>query len=103
MLLFAIGTAAVGLATMTPAFFSLITSFLRGPAAAAGIALTLSIGNLGSFLGPNIVGILKQQTGAFTSAMVAFAGALFVASLIILIVIPALSSRPATAQPAGAE
>jgi ACS family tartrate transporter-like MFS transporter len=101
--LFAIGTAAVGLATMTPAFFSLITSFLRGPAAAAGIALTLSIGNLGSFLGPNIVGILKQQTGAFTSAMVAFAGALFVASLIILIVIPALSSRPATAQPAGAE
>jgi ACS family tartrate transporter-like MFS transporter len=101
--LLAIGMAAIGLATMTPAFFSLITSFLRGPAAAAGIALTLSIGNLGSFLGPNIVGILKQQTGAFTSAMVAFSAALFVASIIVLIVIPALSSRSAAAQAAGAE
>ena len=101
--LLAIGAAAVGLATMTPAFFSLIASFLRGPAAAAGIALTLSIGNLGSFAGPNIVGILKQQTGAFTSAMVAFAGALFVASLIVLVIIPALSSRPVAAGAAGAE
>jgi ACS family tartrate transporter-like MFS transporter len=101
--LLSIGAAAIGLATMTPAFFSLITSFLRGPAAAAGIALTLSIGNLGSFLGPSIVGILRQQTGAFTAAMVAFAGTLFVASLIIVAVIPALSARLPAPEVAGAE
>jgi ACS family tartrate transporter-like MFS transporter len=101
--LFAIGVAAVGLATMTPAFFSLISSFLRGPAAAAGIALSISIGNVGSFLGPTIIGVLKQQTGNFTAAMATFSVALLIASTIVLIVIPILSSRPAAAETAGAE
>jgi MFS transporter, ACS family, tartrate transporter len=82
--LFAITLAAIGLSAILPTFFSLLSSFLSGPAAAAGIAMAIAIGNLGSFAGPSIVGLLKQETGDFAAAMVAFAVTLGFAVLIVL-------------------
>ncbi len=82
--LFAIALAAIGLVMMTPSLFSLISSFLSGPAAAGGIALVISIGNLGSFLGPSLVGVLKQQTGGYAAGMAMFVLPLVLAAAIVL-------------------
>ncbi len=95
--LMAIALAAIGLATMTPALFSLISSFLSGPAVAAGSALVISIGNVGSFLGPTLVGVLKQATGDFAAAMASFAVALALGALIVLLAGRRLAARGSAA------
>jgi ACS family tartrate transporter-like MFS transporter len=99
--LLAITLAAVGLSAILPTFFSLLSSFLSGPAAAAGIAMAIAIGNLGSFAGPSIVGLLRQQTGDFAAAMAAFALALGLAALIVLAVGRSMVPRPALQHATG--
>ncbi len=49
------------------------TMFLTGPAAAAGLAWINSLGNLGGFFGPTIVGWAKQLTGSFAGGLYALA------------------------------
>jgi ACS family tartrate transporter-like MFS transporter len=46
--------------TIAP-FWAMTSAFLRGTAAAGGIALINSVGNLGGYFGPSIVGIAKQK------------------------------------------
>jgi ACS family tartrate transporter-like MFS transporter len=43
--------------------------FLTGAAAAAGMALINSIGNLGGYFGPMIVGWIKDSTKSFEMAL----------------------------------
>ncbi len=50
-------------ATIAP-FWALTTTFLSGTAAAGGIALINSVGNLGGFFGPTFVGVIKDKTGS---------------------------------------
>ena len=45
------------------------TAFLGGTAAAAGIAFINSVGNLGGFAGPYLVGVIKDQTGSNVAAL----------------------------------
>ena len=54
---------AMGQAAFTPVFWTLPTSFLTGSAAAGGIAFINSVGGLGGFVGPYIVGWIKDATG----------------------------------------
>ncbi len=44
-------------------FWSIPTSFLSGAAAAAGIAVINSIGNLGGYFGPELVGVIRDASG----------------------------------------
>ncbi|MFO1071937.1 MAG: hypothetical protein U1E17_04390 [Geminicoccaceae bacterium] len=64
--------------TCTPLFWSLPTAFLAGTGAAAGIAIINSIGNLAGFVGPYLVGYLKDQTGSTAIGMHLLAGALVI-------------------------
>jgi hypothetical protein len=54
-----LAAAAVGLYSATPPFWSLPTAFLRGDGAAAGIGLINSVGNLGGFVGPYLMGWMQ--------------------------------------------
>jgi nitrate/nitrite transporter NarK len=74
---------AGGLASVGP-FQGLLSTFARGPAAASGLALVNSIGTLGGFSGPVIVGTLKSWTGGYGAAMAALAAAQLLAALIVL-------------------
>ncbi len=65
----AISIAAVGIWGCFGPFWSLPAAFLSGPAAAAGIALVNSIGNVGGFVGPYVVGYVHDVTGSFTAAL----------------------------------
>jgi quercetin dioxygenase-like cupin family protein len=55
---------------------------LRGTAAAGGIALINSMGNLSGYLGPPMVGYLKDQTGSFQSGLIMLGGFLGMAGLL---------------------
>ncbi len=65
-------------------FWATPTQFLTGPAAAAGIALVTMIANIGSFLGPTLIGILKTQTGTHNDAFLLLGGAAVVAAILSL-------------------
>jgi len=52
-----------------PVFWSIPPDYLSGSAAAGGIAVISSVGQLGSFFGPTLVGWLKQSTGNLTSGL----------------------------------
>jgi ACS family tartrate transporter-like MFS transporter len=67
-----------------PPLNSLVKSVLVGPAAASGIALYNSIGNLGGFAGPYIIGALKEQSGSYALSMAVISLALVLAALILL-------------------
>jgi MFS transporter, ACS family, tartrate transporter len=78
--------AAAGIYGFLPGFWALPTSFLTGTAAAASIGLINSIGNLGGFAGPYVVGYLSKRTNSFMPGMLylslsAFLAAGFVLSL----------------------
>jgi ACS family tartrate transporter-like MFS transporter len=74
---------AGGLSGIGP-FQSLLTSFSRGPAAAGGLALVNTIGTLGGFLGPVIVGMLKGWTGGYGAAMAVLGIGQVLSALIVL-------------------
>jgi ACS family tartrate transporter-like MFS transporter len=65
--------AAIGFTGALGPFWTLPTSFLSGPAAAGGIALINSLGNVAGFAGPYLVGVVKDATGGFAGALVTFA------------------------------
>ena len=61
----AISVAMLSVFSMLGPFWALPTKFLQGTAAAVGIALINSIGNLGGFFGPYMIGSLRTSTGSF--------------------------------------
>jgi MFS transporter, ACS family, tartrate transporter len=84
--LFAFALAQIGVMSVLPTFWSLPTSFLSGPSAAGGIALINSIGNLGGFFGPNVIGKLQETTGSFSPGMLVIAATLAIAAILALLV-----------------
>ncbi len=85
--------ALIGMNACRPALFSLVPAFLQGTAAAAGMALVGSIGNLGGFVGPLLMGRLKETTGAFTLGLFCLSGTLACAALSALLITTVKHSR----------
>ena len=84
----------VGISAAKPPLWSMPTLFLSGPAAAAGIATINSIGNLGGFFGPAMIGWIKDQTGSFAGGLWFVAG-LLVLSAVLTLLLARAASRPA--------
>jgi len=61
--------AAAGMFGYLPSFWPIPTSFLAGTAAAACVGLINSVGNLGGFAGPYIVGYLTKRTHSFLAGV----------------------------------
>ncbi|AEE14343.1 major facilitator superfamily MFS_1 [Thermodesulfobium narugense DSM 14796] len=68
-------------------FWALVNEFLSGEAAAAGIAVINSIGNLGGFFAPYIIGLIKDKTGNVYFGLAAV-GALLLVAVILLAILP---------------
>ena len=77
--------AVVGINAAYGPFYSLPSTFLAGPAAAGGIALIYSIGNLGGFVGPMIIGVSMEETGGYSAAMLVFSALLIVAAMTVVL------------------
>jgi len=74
--------AAMGIFGALGPFWALSTIYLRKDNSAGGIAMINSIGNLGGFIGPFIVGLIKNTTGEFSGSLVFLGLALLTGSLI---------------------
>lgn len=84
MKMVALSIAGFGIFGCLPVFWTFPTAFLCGAAAAGGIALINSIGNLAGFAGPYAVGRIKDLTGSYTGGLLSLAAAGLVATLIVL-------------------
>jgi MFS transporter, ACS family, tartrate transporter len=62
--------AGAGLYAYLPGFWALPTAFLTESAAAAAVGLINSVGNLGGFVGPYLVGYLTKTTGSFYAGVI---------------------------------
>jgi MFS transporter, ACS family, tartrate transporter len=80
--------ATMGIIAGYTVFWVVPGTFLTGVAAAGGIALVNSMGNLGGFIAPYAIGWLKQETGSFTDALLVLAAGMATAGVIALIIRP---------------
>jgi len=85
--------AAMGGLSTLPMFWSLPTSFLGGAAAAGGIALINSVGNLAGFFGPYFIGFMKDLTHSTNTGLYTMAGALIVGALMTFLVPASVVNR----------
>ncbi|WP_422928011.1 MFS transporter [Singulisphaera sp. PoT] len=77
--------AMTGLKAYLPAFWSLPSLFLTEAAAAGSIGLINSVGNLGGFLGPFILGKVQTMTGSFQGGIYILSTSMAVSAMIILV------------------
>ena len=89
-----LAVAVMGIIAGYAVFWVLPGTFLTGVAAAAGIALINSMGNLGGFIAPFTIGWIKEETGSFTYALLVLAAAMATAGVIALLIRPRRASPP---------
>jgi sugar phosphate permease len=78
----ALTLAFIGLKCTVAPLWAMATTFLGSAAAAAGIALINSVGNLGGFIGPPLVGVIKDKTGSQVTALLLLGVALLAMSVL---------------------
>ncbi|HSC09129.1 MAG TPA: MFS transporter [Steroidobacteraceae bacterium] len=78
----ALTIAAVGDLGGRGPFWALPGSFLAGSASAGGIALINTFGALGGFVGPSLVGFVKNATGSFQGGLLLLASLLFTSAIV---------------------
>jgi ACS family tartrate transporter-like MFS transporter len=74
----------IGLRSFAGVFWAIPPQILTGSAAAAGIALINSVGGVGGFTGPTMVGALYDATGGYTGGLLALATVLLVEAGLVL-------------------
>ena len=84
MAMAALSLATVGIITTLPLFWSLPTAYLGGVAAAAGIALINSLGNLAGFVSPFLIGKIKDATQSTDAGMFMLATSLIIGAALTL-------------------
>ncbi len=89
----AITLATAGIVTALPLFWSLPTALLGGAAAATGLAMINSIGNLAGFVSPYLVGVISGATHDTRIGMAILAVSMFIGAALTL------SGKPDTEQP----
>jgi MFS transporter, ACS family, tartrate transporter len=76
--------AMIGMKAYLPAFWALPSLFLTESAAAASIGLINSCGNLGGWVGPSVVGFVKEATGEYRYGLWYLAASVIVSAFIIV-------------------
>ena len=84
MKMVALSVAGFGIFGSLPVFWTLPTAFLSGPAAAGGIAMINSIGNLAGFAGPYAMGRIKDSDRQLHGGLLSLAAAGLIAMIIVL-------------------
>jgi ACS family tartrate transporter-like MFS transporter len=89
--------AAAGLKAYLPAFWTLPSIFLTEAAAAGSIGLINSVGNLGGFVGPKVLGLVEKKTGLFWPGIVFLCISMAVsATIIVCLGLGKRDGKPAT-------
>lgn len=89
MAVFGLTVGTMGVLSVVSQFWNLPPALLGGVAAAAGIALVNSIGNLAGFVSPYMLGWIKQNTGTTSIGLYILAASMLAGSMAVF----AFSSR----------
>ncbi len=81
----AIILSTMGVFSTIPVFWQIPATFLTGTAAAAGIGVINSIGNLAGFVAPYSSGFLKDITGSLHAGMLIASGMMLLAAVLALV------------------
>jgi MFS transporter, ACS family, tartrate transporter len=84
LIVVAFAICQLGQRSVQGVFWAIPPMFLGGTAAAAGIALINSIGNLGGFVGPTVMGWLRGSSGNYSSGLLVLASALVLEAILVL-------------------
>ena len=76
--------ALMGLKSYMPAFWALPSLLLTEAAAAGSIGLINSVGNLGGFVGPSLLGFVETRTGSFVYGLMYLCLSMIISATIIL-------------------
>jgi ACS family tartrate transporter-like MFS transporter len=95
--LLALTLVQVGINATKGPIWSIPTLFLSGPAAATGIATINSVGNIGGFVGPYMVGYLKDLSGSYAGGLY-FTGATLVLSAVLIVLLGGWMKKSALAE-----
>lgn len=76
--------SAIGIHAAMGVWWTIPTTFLTGSAAAGSIALINSCGNVGGWVGPNMMAWIKVNTGSFDVGYYIMGGAMLLAALLVL-------------------
>jgi ACS family tartrate transporter-like MFS transporter len=97
--------AVSGRWSATSTFWGLPTAFLSGTAAAGGIAMINSIGNLGGYVGPSVMGWLKGYTQSFSKGLMVLSACFLAGSMIAVLIRlrRAPPELPSTPEESGSE
>jgi len=98
--LLALTVVSAGISAAKAPLWSMPSMFLTGASAAAGIAMINSIGNLGGFIGPFLIGWMKQRWGSYAGGLMAV-GALLALSAAAMLALSAALARRQTEQNAA--
>lgn len=83
MLVVSFTLCQLGQRSLLSVFWAIPPIFLGGTAAAAGIALINSLGNLGGAVGPTVVGSLRGSSGNYTSGLLVLTAALVIEAILV--------------------
>jgi len=100
MMILGLAIAAAGIWSTLGPFWALPSRFLRGTAAAAGIGMINSVGNLiGGFIGPNMMGQIKERYGNYDAGLWVSAGVSITAALVAGLLVRDRQAGPAAVKP----
>jgi len=99
-----LSVGTLGVLGSMPVFWPIPSAFLAGTAAAAGIGLVNSIGNLGGYIGPNLPVWVKTVSSGSSTALYVIAAMMAVGALLTFFTIPRslkvrVGEGPAKARP----
>ncbi len=80
--IFWLTVALVGITAARAVFWTIPSRFLTGVAAAGGLAFINSVGTLGGFVGPAVMGWLKDLTGSFSAGLAGMGAFLLLSTLL---------------------
>lgn len=80
--LFDLTLALIGVTAARGIFWAIPPRMLSGAGAAGGLAFINSIGTFGGFVGPYLMGVLKDATGQFTTGILVMAGIMAATTLL---------------------
>jgi ACS family tartrate transporter-like MFS transporter len=93
--------ANIGVNSTKGPVWAMPSMFLTGASAAAGIAMINSMGNFGGFIGPVVVGWLKDKLGSYTGGLYVVGG-MMALSAVVVVLLSRQTARRAPVQDSGA-
>jgi len=101
--LLGMSAATAGIYGSRAAFWPMPSLFLTGTAAAGAIAMINAIGNLGGYIGPFVVGWIKDSTKSFEAGLYFLAACSLMAAVITFFAARAAGAPAAVPSPSAAE